>query len=527
MMSRRASSAIWRVMWALLLASAAHTQGARLQVVLAAPGDVAITRASVRVLEWHDTKRLTARSIGWRPGRPQTTWVIGADTVDVFVDSPDHDRWERRGIALDTLPREGDTHVLRVELTRRPRVQGVVQDATGVRVAARVWFEGVPGWRELSRKHELAPVDRPTLTSPFDTHGAACGFDLPLPHAGWVRLRAWAPALGFCASGPLHVDDTTAWGEPLTLTIDEPLATLAGMLLVPEGASAAAVVIDVPTTGAWWPVGADGRFEVRGLAPGVHTLRLLAWPEDDNEVYESLDGELDLEWFRAAPQVGVPTFVNDGALFAPSWHVADAALRVELAPGERRFATFDARGPAPCRLHGRLTLPFPVPSRLQEGMLEGGHGPRVTLEQRDFPGVAARAELVRDGSFLLAAYEPGRYRLRIDLEREGGPGLVIDEWVDLARGDQDWRLTLRTGSIELTGEGAPLGGWLVWRSSDPARDLVVRRRVAPRMAHAPAGTVHLVDGGLDERMHHAGMLRASILEVEVRAGERTELRRPR
>jgi hypothetical protein len=265
-MSRSPSPNIWRLSWALLLSAVAHAQGTRLEVILTAPGDTAITRASVDVSEVHDAARQQARRVGWRPGRPRTTWSVETDAVDVFVDSPDHERWERRGIVLDTLPREGDSRVLRVKLVWRPRVHGVVQGPTGARVAARVWFEALPSSHERSRKRELAPIDWSFGTSRFGAQLAACDFDLPLPQPGWVRLRAWAPELGFCASGPLHVDDATAWDEPMTLTIDDPFATLEGLSLVPEGASAAAVVIDVPTTGAWWPVGTDGRFVVHGPA---------------------------------------------------------------------------------------------------------------------------------------------------------------------------------------------------------------------------------------------------------------------
>ncbi|MEZ6016909.1 MAG: hypothetical protein R3F49_17455 [Planctomycetota bacterium] len=488
-----------------------------LRIELRDTGGAEVSRVSVHVSNPEGRAGPPLRRVGWRPGHAATQWLVSGAAFDVVVRGDDYAQLDLEGITLESLPLDDEARVLALTLTPRPRVRGVVRTLAGDEVAARVAFFPLRALDRRTSRFELAPDD--PLGPNLAWERLPCGFDRPLPPSGWVVLRAWAPGLGMAMTPPMHVDDHTAWALPITLILDTPYATLAGRILVPDGVSPSDLVLEVRSTDAWWPIDGEGRFEVRDLPAGTHTLRLREWPPSDPR--DSVPFEVDLDFSGTVEptvdsqglerrELGRPIVVYDASPEAPAWHVGDATWRVEVAPGQRLELQLDAHEPAPLRVHGRITLPFPSPGRRPER--DGGAGPRVTLERPDHPGFVSRSELAPDGSFTLAAYEPARYRLRIDLDCEDGPGLVLDEWLDLAPGDVHWTYTLSTGEVEQVGDGRPFGGWLVASDTQDSRDLEIRVRLQSRIRHAPVGT-----------LRWSGDPRVT---CEVRAGARTRLPRP-
>jgi hypothetical protein len=137
------------------------------------------------------------------------------------------------------------------------------------------------------------------------------------------------------------------------------------------------------------------------------------------------------------------------------------------------------------------------------------------------------ADVDAEGGFTLAAHGPGEYRLEIKLGLGGTPS---EAWrviarVELHDGVVPWRLDVATGSLRVvkSGEGRLPALVVVWKGPGgeevqvqyPELEVAGARALFQRV---PVGRVRLVPRGGQEQEG---------LELDVRAGEVTEVRWPR
>ena len=500
-----------------------------LEIELRAADGGPVGHAGIHVLHMDLSLPFAPRRIGWHPGDSPTTWSLPRAPFKVRVQTPDFFLWEREGLDPQTLGGSPGHRVLPVELIRRPRVRGRVVCHAGMPLGARVWLEAQPPLALSAAKYALSPLEGQWLRigAGATTVASDGSFDLPSRGTGAYRIMVWSPRFGF-GEGP-DLGDLSKDAKGLVVKLEEPLATIEGRVRVPVGQRADDLMLRVPGVAGWWPVARDGSYLVRGVRPGRRVLQMRGRHGEERR------------------PVGEAAYWSHGPIEGPAWLTSETAIELDLVAGQRRLLDIDLRRPAPCQLSGRLKVPFALPDR-EHGDI-AARGPRVTLERRETPGYAARTDLDDMGRFALSVHQPGRYRLRIDLEREGGPGIVIDEWLDLRPGERDWSLQLEIGAVDVhDADGvrvpyrqvnAPARRLpLVWRAE--GRELLIRAFMRPARIDAlsaeeilalgplfpcvPTGPAQMMAEAPDERLPDAGAGGRSLGEVRVRPGEQSVLK---
>jgi hypothetical protein len=306
---------------------------------------------------------------------------------------------------------------------------------------------------------------------PRGTHGQARSdaqgrFSLPIGHAGTFWIEADDGAGGAVEVGPLALEP----GEEHVVDVElaeRPPGTIVGRVRVAEGAALPTLFLEGPREQLWQPT-PDGTFQVSGLAPGRWTVTPLA-PGRGNPAPGKMG--FPSHWF--------PMAYPDGPLTATEVVVESAGeVRVELdltrLPACTLVGTLALDG-APLEPHPWDAGPYGMEADRQTAWLE-------RLDRGKWEPCVARFRLDGSSRFVLAAHEPGDYRLRLDFSARGQHWTILDR-VTLTRGESRWSFDVTTREVALPAlepdaNGRFHGRWR-WRGPHDLRAFVELPHLGP------------------------------------------------
>jgi len=297
---------------------------------------------------------------------------------------------------------------------KRPCVSGVVQ------------CRGKPVNKAWVTLGEVATTDGPELF--YSSSDAQGRFRTEYDAAGRYTLRAVERSLGFGTIGPIDLNGVNDV-EGLEIVLDQPLGTLVGRVVLPDGRQPQEVFLSVSTVGDCRSLRADGTYRIPGVPPGPCRVSVCA------------------AFGAAGPDEAVPVPIHSVPR-APGWMKTSLHYAVDVVAGETVRLDMDVTAEATIRLEGRILIDG-QPAAM-------GYRSAARLFADD---VISEAEL-ENGAFLLGAHEPGEYDLRCSVRpprADRGRWWVRDR-VALAIGRQSWMHEFTTGTIRvLPWEGARSG----------------------------------------------------------------------
>lgn len=392
--------------------------------------------------------------------------------------------------------------LLVLELEALPQVHGRVTHAGRAVPGARVGLQRVA--RSGANEHDVEPLGS---TRGCDAEGR---FVLVQPGVGEFELVAFADTLGEGRLGPLTLDgarDVTG----LELELTRAPGSIEGRVILPAGHGPEEIWLSTSAASGFRALRPDGTFLLPDLRPGRCTVVVLA----GGPAIDDAPGE---RWLH----------VTHGPSRAPEWLATEPTYTLEVRSGERVRLDIDLASPAACRLVGTLRLDGRAPVLRAAGARNVvRYEPHVVLDRGSKMTRQSAADVDTEGSFTLAAHGPGEYRLELKLGLDGTPS---EAWRVLARvelhdGVVPWRLDVDTGSLRVVASGGERLPALtvVWKGPGgeevqvqyPELENAGTRALFQRV---PAGRVRLVPRGAQQQEE---------FELDVRAGELTELRWPR
>lgn len=389
---------------------------------------------------------------------------------------------------------------LTLHVRRHARVGGRVLHAGAPVAGARVWFERVvPPLSVGSVRDDRRPY------GPQGKSDAEGRFELPARWRGRFVPRAFHLPEGAGRAEAIECDGQTDL-DGLVIELDQPPGAITGRVLLPPGHRPSEILLTASSAPGYRVLRPDGTFLLPDLPPGPCRLSVMeSWVEE---------GESGEGWL----------VVFDGPTHGPTWLPQEFHLAVSVLAGGTVDVTFDLTTTPPCRLEGRV-LPG-VPLRSDDGGLRPGP-PLLVLDDGYEWDADGEVRLADDGRFRLGLAQPGTKRLFLELAFPG----CESEWrvtdrVELHPGTRTWNLTPPTGALRLLpadperalqsgpelhwlGEGE-LGIDVRYPTREEARGSLLYPRV-------PAGRVRFELPGETGPVPH---------EVEIRAGETSELRLP-
>lgn len=389
---------------------------------------------------------------------------------------------------------------LTLHVRRHPLLSGIVLHEGQPVPGARVWMERVvPSLSEGSVRDDRRPY------GPEGKSDAEGRFELPARWPGRFVPRAFRVPEGAGRAESITCDGQTDLAG-LVIQLDQPPGAIAGRVLLPRVHRPSEILLTASSAAGYRVLRPDGAFLLPNLPPGPCRLSV---KEGDPEEEDS--GE---RWLM----------ISDGPTRGPAWLPQEFHLEVSVPAGGTAAVTFDLSVTPPCRLEGRV-LPG-VAFRSDEVGLHAGP-PLLILDEGNEWDADGEVRLGDDGRFRLGLAQPGTKRLFLELAfPDSESEWSVTDRVELRPGTRTWNLAPSLGALRLLpadperalqsgpelhwlGEGE-LGIDIRYPTSEETRGSLLYPRV-------PAGRV---------RFELPGEAGPASHEVEIRAGETTELRLP-
>ena len=140
----------------------------------------------------------------------------------------------------------------------------------------------------------------------------------------------------------------------------------------------------------------------------------------------------------------------------------------------------DLSAPSPFRLHGRIAIDGKPPRFVAPDFTGYGEPvPRIVLDRGNRYDYTSRCDPDVEGRFQLGASRSGAYRLRANLELEGGTNWIVLDRVELMASEASWTLEVPTGSVRVSaiyekGRRTPFVGMVRWEGPDHQRVFACR-----------------------------------------------------